>query len=230
MNDNDFFINQLELIIKEYENFFRGCEHDDLSDKNDTVEIETLISKSIAAIERISGKTSEYYNSIQIAFNEKNRSRYRHNGSILKHIIGIVTALKSDLENNFLKSFSEIIHSELFSDYMEMASHLLEEGYKDPAAVLAGSTLENNLRKLCLKNSIEVDFINSKNKTVPIKADTINADLVKGNVYNRTYQKQITAWLDLRNNAAHGKYDEYKDAEVNLMIQGILHFMQQYPA
>jgi hypothetical protein len=32
-------------------------------------------------------------------------------------------------------------------------------------------------------------------------------------------QKQITAWLDLRNNAAHGKYSAYSDTQVKQFIE-----------
>lgn len=230
MDNKDFFIKQLESILSEYQDLVNNSNNNDISDKNDSVEMGALITKSISAIERITNSKSEYYKSIQIAFNEKNKYRYSHNGLIIKHIIGIITALKSDLENDYLKSLSEIIHSDLFSGYIEMSSHLLEAGYKDPAAVLTGSTLENHLRNLCIKNEIDIEYENGKGKFLPKKADTLNADLTKEGVYNKTYQKQITAWLDLRNNAAHGKYDQYSDIEVKLMISGILNFILSYPA
>ena len=37
-----------------------------------------------------------------------------------------------------------------------MAEYLLHEGYKDSAAVIAGSTLESHLRALCNKNGIDI--------------------------------------------------------------------------
>lgn len=230
MDNKDFFKKQLDSILTEYQNFASFCKYDDFSDKFNTVEIGTLITKSISTIERITSDKSEYYKSIQIAYDPKNRHQYSHSGLILKHIIGIVQALKSDLENDYLKSLSEIIHSNLFSDYIDMATHLLEEGYKDPAAVLTGSTLENQLRNLCVKHDIEIEYENNKGKIVSKKADCMNAELAKEEVYNKTFQKQITAWLDLRNNAAHGKYDQYGDTEVKLMISGILNFIQLHPA
>lgn len=230
MNKKDFFKKQLDSILTDFENFANSCKYNDLSDKCDTVEIGTLVTKSISTIERITSNKSEYYKSILIAYDAKNRHQYSHTGLNLKHIIGILQALKSDLENDYLKSLSEIIHSNLFSDYIDMSAHLLEEGYKDPAAVLTGSTLENHLRNLCIKHDIKPEFENSKGKIANKKADSMNAELAKKEVYNKTFQKQITAWLDLRNNAAHGKYDEYGENEVQLMISGILNFIQLYPA
>jgi hypothetical protein len=61
------------------------------------------------------------------------------------------------------------------------------------------------------------------------KADQMNADLAKANVYNMLDQKQITTWLDLRNKAAHGKYSEYTEDQVGLMIQGVINFMARVP-
>ena len=106
-----------------------------------------------------------------------------------------------------------------------MAEHLLKEGYKDPAAVLIGSTLEAHIRELCNRNEIETILTNNKNEIIPKKADTMNSDLVKSNIYSSIQQKQITAWLGIRNSAAHGKYEEYSMEQVSLMLQGILNFI-----
>jgi hypothetical protein len=53
----------------------------------------------------------------------------------------------------------------------------------------------------------------------------MNADLAKASVYSSAYQKQITAWLGLRNFAAHGKYSEYTKEEIALMLQGVRQFI-----
>ena len=121
-------------------------------------------------------------------------------------------------------------HSEIFSNYIEISSHLLDKGYKDSAAVIIGSTLESHLRKLCEKYGIEIEIENDSVKVVYKKAERMNADLAKAEVYSLANQKQITAWLDIRNNSAHGKYDEYITQEVKLMIQGIQNFILNNPA
>ncbi|MCC6537711.1 MAG: hypothetical protein IT162_09195 [Bryobacterales bacterium] len=64
----------------------------------------------------------------------------------------------------------------------------------------------------------------------PKKADTLNADLVKAGAYSVLDQKSITAWLDLRNKAAHGKYTEYEKDQVRLLIDAIRNFMARCPA
>ena len=109
---------------------------------------------------------------------------------------------------------------------MEMAKYLLSEGYKDAAAVIAGSVLEENLRKLCAKGAIsEFDA-----KGNPKKASALNDDLAKASTYTKLEQKSITAWLDLRNNAAHGHFDKYDAKQVELYLNGILDFLTRFPA
>lgn len=106
-----------------------------------------------------------------------------------------------------------------------MAEHLLNEGYKDPSAVVIGSTLEMHLRVLCSASGINTETLNSKGVLVPKKADLMNSELAKANIYSSAYQKQIIAWLGIRNSAAHGKYSDYSDVEVSLMLQGIRQFI-----
>lgn len=67
----------------------------------------------------------------------------------------------------------------------------------------------------------------SSGKAVPRKADTLNADLAKAGKYTKLDQKQITAWLDLRNKAAHGKYSEYTNEQVVLMLAGVRDFVSR---
>ena len=219
--NKDFFIKQLDEIIKDFNNMKSKAQYDDLSGNTATEEITSALTKSKAAIARIVGNKSEYYKDVEATLKRTNINE----GTKLKHIIGSVIALKSDLQNDYLKTFSDIIQSEVFSDYLEMAEHLLQEGYKDPSAVLVGSTLEVHLRELCLTNSIDIETTNSKGNLIPKKADLMNSDLAKSGAYSSAYQKQIIAWLGIRNSAAHGKYSEYKIEEVNLMLQGVRQFI-----
>ena len=110
-----------------------------------------------------------------------------------------------------------------------MAQHLLGEGYKDPAAVVAGSALEVHLRKLCEKNGVDIEE-DVRGTTHPRKSDRLNSELAKAGVYSKLDLKNVVAWLDLRNKAAHGKYDEYEAGQVKLLISGVRDFITRNPA
>ncbi len=219
--NKDFFIKQLEEIITDFNRIKSKAKNKDLSGNIAIEDISHLLSKSKAAVARIAGKNSEYYKDIEAILKRTNiRIGYK-----LRYVMGTISALKSDLKKDYLKSYSDIIQSEVFSDYLEMAEYLLNEGYKDAAAVLIGSTLEVHLRELCISNNIDIETTNNKGEIIPKKADEMNSDLAKSNVYSSTYKKQVTAWLGIRNSAAHGKYSEYTKEEISLMLQGIKQFI-----
>ena len=58
------------------------------------------------------------------------------------------------------------------------------------------------------------------------KLDYMNAQLVKIEYYNKLTQKQITALADIRNSAAHGNWDQFKEADVRDMIKWTARFIE----
>jgi len=148
--------------------------------------------------------------------------------SAVREGIAILRASKEELEGGWLITTKGLLSAEIFSDFLEMAEHLLAENYKDAAAVITGSVLEEHLRQLAQKHGIDVTFEKS-GRRVPKKADLLNAELAKAGVYNKLDQKNITALLDLRNKAAHGHYEEYNKSQVELMHQSVLDFMSRVP-
>lgn len=56
----------------------------------------------------------------------------------------------------------------------------------------------------------------------------MNVELAKAGIYNKFEQKKINAWADLRNNAAHGKWTEFAEKQVDDMIRDVRRFMEEY--
>ena len=173
---------------------------------------------SLSFIERVYEKDHSYYESF-------NKSVGDYYPSDIESGLEILSSIRQEIEGDWLFTVKGLIAAELFADFLEMADHLLEQGYKDPAAVINGSVLEEHLRQLCSANSIPIEIENNKGVLIPKKADRLNSDLAKEGVYSKLDQKAVTMWLDLRNKAAHGKYDEYTSEQVTNMYSGITEFM-----
>lgn len=172
---------------------------------------------SLSFIASVYGKTHSHFTEFA-GIEETNYAFHVQEG------LGIMKAVKGEIAGDWLFTIKGLVTAELFTDYMEMAEYLIEEEYKDPAAVIAGSTLEEHLRQLCRKNGLPV--VRQKDgKDVPLKADQLNNDLSGAGIYSKLDQKNVTAWLNLRNSAAHGKYREYTPEQVKGMITGITEFM-----
>ena len=139
--------------------------------------------------------------------------------SDVDHGIGILTALKEDLELGYLTRVKDLVSAEIFTDFIEMAQHLLNNSYKDPAASLVGAVLENGLRQIAQKHAVEVksgDDIGS-----------LNTKLADKEVYSRLIQKQIQAWKAIRDSADHGKFSDYKSDDVKAMLEGVQRFLAE---
>jgi hypothetical protein len=185
--------------------------------------VQEIATLSCAAIRRLAPPGSAYLDQMESVLTNTLESISRNRDEEVEfRLRGILSALRGDYDAGRLQSFEELIHADLFSDFLEMAEYFLHEGYKDAAAVIAGGVLEEHLRKLCGKNGVTI--------AAKPKLDTMNSDLAKAGAYNKNDQKQVTAWAGLRNDAAHGNYSNYTDGEVKLMVAGIRDFITRNPA
>lgn len=218
------FQTQLEALVSEFKSFQSRSQYDDLSDLPE-YERQALVTRAIAAVHRISGAGSIYSKEIDRLL-VKLPQLHEH----MTSIAGVVGALLDDLKSGYIQSLVEIVHGALFADFLEMAQHLQDSGYKDAAAVIAGSTLEAHIRELCQKASIPLENKKADRSITAKKADFLNSELAEAGIYSKLDQKNVTAWLDLRNKAAHGKYAEYSAEQVDLLIASIRDFVTRNPA
>jgi len=150
-------------------------------------------------------------------------ARFKSPAAIL---VGALMALRADYAGDRLRTYRELIHAELFADFLEMAQYFVDEDLKDPAAVIAGGVLEQHLRKLCLNHGVPTSDPKGKN----LMTNAMNAALAKQGAYGKIDQQQITAWAAIRNEAAHGNFAKYQQEAVELMIAGIRDFISRNPA
>jgi len=216
-------VSQLDDVIDQAAGWAEAGRDDDFSSVPAGVR-EELTTRCLAVIDRIARPGSPY-----LARVEEVLSKDWNLGYKLSCLLGIVAALRADMAAGYLLAVTELIHGETFADFLEMSGYLLEEGCKDAAAVIAGSTLEAHLRALCHKTELPVERASSDGAK-PRKAETLNADLAKARAYSKLDQKSATAWLGLRNNAAHGDYAAYGAEQVLLLISGVREFVARVPA
>lgn len=186
-------------------------------DHVDSGALSGLRASVLSFVAMVYGKEHSHYSEFDNATDNSYESNAKKGHAIL-------LSIQNELEGGWVFSVKQLISAEIFSDLLEMAEHLLSQGYKDPAAVMIGSVLEENLRQLCSNNEIDIG-LEKEGSFIAKKADRLNSDLVKAEIYTKLDQKAVTMWLDLRNKAAHGKYDEYTKDQVKLMSQGVTEFL-----
>lgn len=223
MNLNATALAHLDDVLAEWKRLASGCHEEDFGDLGDT-EGTRFITRARAAVRRFAVPSSAYVDQAEAIV-----ERGGYAGYVARHLVGVVESLRADVAAGYLHGFAELIHGDLFADFLEMAQHLLDEKYKDAAAVIAGSALESHLRHLCVKAGIDTN-VSGSGGIRPKKAEELNSELAAANVYSKLDQKNVTAWLDLRNKAAHGHYSEYQAQQVGLLISGVRDFLTRNPA
>lgn len=219
--DTTAALTDIDSALAEYKQLRQSSKYDDCSDHGALL-VSSMSTRLASTIERYAPSGSRHIEGLRAIV----EGWGPHIASGLAPLAGVLTALRDDIAAGRLATITELIHGDVFSDFLDMADHLLEEGYKDPAAVLAGGVLEEHLRKLCAKHGIASVGQNGK----PKKSDTMNAELANANAYSKLDLKNVLAWLDLRNRAAHGDYAGYTKEQVALLVQSIRDFITRHPA
>ncbi|WP_286822734.1 MULTISPECIES: hypothetical protein [unclassified Idiomarina] len=182
----------------------------------DNEKFDEWLIKAKSLISRACGDDSEHLKAFRKA---EIPQQFDSNYEILKRLKPIFAAARSDFQGGHLASIRSLVQAELFDSELDQASELLGQGYKGPAAVVAGVVLETSLRDLCDKQSPAIPHG---------KLDQMNAGLAKIGIYTRLQQKRITAIADIRNSAAHGKWTEFTEADVVDMIKDVQRFLSDY--
>src|SRR4051812_40898451 len=95
---------------------------------------------SLSLLQRVFGEQSVHYREFHALFAKFDSGDY-----FFEHCRGIFQAAKEDYEGGYLFNVRGLVKAEVFDDTLEQASELLRAGYKDPACVVAGATLETAL-------------------------------------------------------------------------------------
>ena len=122
----------------------------------------------------------------------------------------VFKAAREDYEGGYLFSVRALVKAEVLLDAFSQAQELLASNYKDPACILCRVALEVALKELCDRKAIPHG-----------KLEKMNTDLCKVGVYNMAKQKQITAWAEIGNKAAHGHWSQYTQNDAQLMLDGV---------
>jgi hypothetical protein len=216
--ETSYILKEIDIALAEHSALHARSEFNDCSDLPDP-DVQQVIARLVSTIERFASPTS---------FHARRCAEAVRVNLVLQWVPGLLGALRDDISNDRISSLAELVHAEIFADFLDMAQHLLDNKYKDAAAVIAGSSLEAHLRALCAKYAVAVDDGSGKHK----KADRINAELHAAGAYGaaNTDLKNVTAWLSTRNDAAHGQYAKYEAPQVGLLIASIRDFMTRRPA
>jgi len=144
-------------------------------------------------------------------------------------ICGVFASAHDQLREGRVEGLIDSVRADAESEVLEQAQALLEAELFAAAAVLAGGALEVHVRRLCEKSNLSLapghGTIDKYNSAI---AQARNAGVV---IYEKPEQSMVTAWAQLRNEAAHdpAQFNSTRTkADARQMLEGIRFFISKF--
>ncbi|MEQ1905150.1 MAG: hypothetical protein ABL888_13255 [Pirellulaceae bacterium] len=217
-------LNDLETLKQtgqQYCTSFRGDGIGGVISNIDEHELRAFAAKSYVAIERIAGRTSEFYKLLPTDLNETLLGN-SYGPALLSSIYGSLSALHDAVNSGHIETLESQIRAHVHDDFLQQSKDLLTSNYHVAAMVLVGGVLEDHLEKLCTKNALAWSGTGSISK--------YNDACRKGNIYDQAKWRRIQSIGDLRNQAAHGQGEFLNSSDVVDARLFTERFISDYPA
>ena len=122
MGIQEELVAQLDDLLGEFGALLKRSKYDDASDLPEA-EVGRFVSRAEAAIHRVAGRPSPYADQSDRVFKAGG-----YTGFLARSLAGILQSLRTDLAAGYVRSQRELLHAELFADFLEMAQHLPKRG------------------------------------------------------------------------------------------------------
>ncbi|MEM7535215.1 MAG: HEPN domain-containing protein [Chloroflexota bacterium] len=210
-------------ILTRFKELAETIDHNSPFSHDEIIDTRAFTAWGVSAhslISRVFGTNSIHFSEFNNAFKTIRDHDYEVYDDYIDVCLGAFQSAYHDFQNGYLFDVRTLVNAELGDTILEQAKSLLKGNYKDIACVVAGIALELGLKDLCRQQGVTY--------TGKTKLEDLNTNLRKKDIYNESMRKQITAWIALRNYAAHGEWDEYTHADVKYLINGVERFLGEY--
>lgn len=190
--------------------------------KTPEVVFRSFATSAFALIERVAGKSSEFYSALPKELPNRIRVLGLGKGYVVPIITGALSALRKAVDGGLLVRLEDRLRANVYDDFLVQAATLLKADYHVAAMVLVGGVLEDHLRKLFGARSPTWKGDPSLSK--------YNDALYGAKLYAKTVLSRIQAIAHVRNEAAHGNGAAVKRDDVEDALAYVRRFLTDYPA
>jgi len=129
--------------------------------------------------------------------------------------VGVLQGLMLDVEAGYLTGLRQLVVAEVFGDFLSMAEHLDGQNYSHAAASLAGAVLEDALRRV----------VSDAGRKPGGSLESLAQVALDLGLLGPTTYKQVKVWIDLRNGADHGNWDQVPADQVSSFVRDLPGFL-----
>ena len=146
---------------------------------------------------------------------QKEAAKNEHLRRFEDMFLGFLEAMEADIKGGLIGSLESRYQGEVFADFVTAAKHALDEGRKDPAAVLVCAALEDSLKRYAEMNGISVGGLGMQEVINTLKGKGLISGPQKG---------IVDAFPKLRNAAMHADWNKIQPEDV----RGAIGFIEQF--
>ena len=183
--------------------------------------VEQCCLRSLSLLKSVYGVDSNEYTTLMDFLNEyRNNIRLIDRGEKVDKIryynSAVLDTLKTEVQYGLIETIENKVTGKLYGDFIIIARHLIEEGNKEAAAILASAALEDSMKKVAIKHALEVED-NSLDKVVNA---LISKSIIKG-----TQSAVVKSYIAIRNKAFHAQFNKIEVPEVKSLIAFVEAFL-----
>lgn len=222
MSVRDELISELDSLIEEGNRLNESFSLEGMMTYESDVpenEHRAFVTSALAAIERIAGKNSQYFERAPKPESDDLLSVASSN-SVIPGLQGALTSLRDAVEAGLLESIESRLRASIHDDMLEQGADLLDSDYHVATMVLIGGVIENHLKQLCENRNLSWSGQGSISKY---------NNLLKEDVYKQTIWRRVQAVGDVRNDAAHGDVEKVDQADAKDSLNFVRRVIADYP-
>lgn len=138
---------------------------------------------------------------------------------IIRKMVGILQSAQKEWETGMLKEIEFIFAAETFDDFLDHAQLYHKSNKKIESSILASAVLEDLMKKISMKNSINPKGENLESLINKIK---------NAGIFSLVKTKKVKTFAGIRNKAFHAEWDDFDIKDVGDMIKGIRELIEDF--
>lgn len=221
---NELISKQFDTLLEEGKRLNAGLPHSKHGGIHPFIEGSTVASYQAwftsvdNLIHTIVPQNNNYIREIELIRQNEN-FKYGFSTLAFSQMFGLLGSAQQAWSQGLLRKIEYVIAAETFDDFLNHAEHFHKGNKKIEASVLASAVLEDTVKKICRKNSL-----NPSGKSL----DELIDELAKSDVITPVKAKRYKGYSGVRNSSLHAEWDQIDIKDVGELIKGVREMIEQY--
>jgi hypothetical protein len=139
--------------------------------------------------------------------------------SVAKKILGLLQSVHLEAQAGLLTRLEDQVVATAFDEFLDHATQYHKSGKIIEAAVLASAVLEDTVKRIAIKNSVD---------PTGLSLEPLIDKLTKQEVVTPVKAKRLKAYSAVRNHALHAEWDKLDLKDVGSQIAGVRELLDEY--